>query len=444
LKPPASDDGAAPAASHPRAVLVVGASGLIGSAVVARFVANGVSVRALARRPGVETPLVSWHAVDLAALTTADAWLPHLANVAAVINCAGAMQGGAAALETVHVESAGALFVACERAGVPRVVHLSAIGADREPLSAFSASKRRAERALMASPLEWVILRPSVVVGRAAYGGSALLRALAALPFTPVLHGAGPLQIVQLDELVTTIVELTAPAAPARLALDVAGPERLSFVDAIRTYRAWLRLPPAPAWQVPRPLLALAHLGGDLVAHLGWRPPLGSMARRELVRGAVGDAREWREVTGIEPLPLATALAREPASVQERWFAKLYFLKAAVLGVLVAFWIATGVISLGPGWDEGTSYLREGGVPESLTRAGVIAGALADIAVGVGIAVRRTAKLALLAAAAISIFYMVAGTFVLPRLWVDPVGPMLKIWPILVLILVALAIIDDR
>ena len=90
------------------------------------------------------------------------------------------------------------------------------------------------------------------------------------------------------------------------------------------------------------------------------------------------------------------------------------------------------------------SYLREGGVGEELAWAGVIAGALADIAIGLGIAVRRTARAALWAAVAISLFYMIAGTFVLPRLWLDPVGPMLKIWPIVVLNLIALAILEDR
>jgi hypothetical protein len=102
------------------------------------------------------------------------------------------------------------------------------------------------------------------------------------------------------------------------------------------------------------------------------------------------------------------------------------------------------LISLGPGWEEGLSYLREGGVSERLARAGVIAGALADIAIGVGIAFRRTARVALWSAIAISIFYLIAGTFVLPRLWLDPVGPMLKIWPIVVLNLVALAVVEDR
>jgi hypothetical protein len=79
-----------------------------------------------------------------------------------------------------------------------------------------------------------------------------------------------------------------------------------------------------------------------------------------------------------------------------------------------------------------------------LAQAGVVAGALADIAIGVGIAFRRTARGALFAALAISIFYMVTGTFVLPQLWLDPVGPMLKIWPIMALNLVALAMLDDR
>ena len=161
-----------------------------------------------------------------------------------------------------------------------------------------------------------------------------------------------------------------------------------------------------------------------------------------MTRGAIGDCTEWRRILGTGPMTLAAALNREPASVQERWFARLYFLKALVFAVLALFWISTGVISLGPGWQEGLSYLREGGIPERFAASGVIAGALADIAIGVGIAFRRTARGALWAAVAISLFYMIAGTFVLPRLWLDPVGPMLKIWPIIVLNLVALAIVE--
>ena len=47
-------------------------------------------------------------------------------------------------------------------------------------------------------------------------------------------------------------------------------------------------------------------------------------------------------------------------------------------------------------------------------------------------------------ALAISLTYAVIGTVLVPRLWADPLGPMLKIWPVMVLNLVALAILEDR
>ena len=74
----------------------------------------------------------------------------------------------------------------------------------------------------------------------------------------------------------------------------------------------------------------------------------------------------------------------------------------------------------------------------------VIAGGLADLAIGIAIAFRRSARAGLYAALAISLFYAVAGTAVRPDLWIEPLGPMLKIWPIVALNLVALAMLKDR
>ena len=156
----------------PRCVLLIGASGLIGSAALARFRTEGVAVRAVARRPGQAQDGVEWRAIDLADLRDDTAWLPLLDGVDAVVNCAGVLQGRRE-LDAVHVESARALYAACEKTGVLRVVHLSAIGVERNAISEYSETKRAGEAALMATALEWVVVRPSVVVGRAAYGGSA-------------------------------------------------------------------------------------------------------------------------------------------------------------------------------------------------------------------------------------------------------------------------------
>src|SRR6202045_1759170 len=91
----------------------------------------------------------------------------------------------------VHVDGIASLFAACEQTGVRRVEHFSTIGVDREAPTAFSRTKLEGDRRLMASDLDWIILRPSVVVGRPAYGGSALFRGLASLPVLPVMPKIG-------------------------------------------------------------------------------------------------------------------------------------------------------------------------------------------------------------------------------------------------------------
>jgi uncharacterized protein YbjT (DUF2867 family) len=195
---------------------------------------------------------------------------------------------------------------------VRRVIHLSAIGVDRETPSAFSRSKFLGEKALMATGLDWVILRPSVVVGRSAYGGSALFRGLAALPLVPRVADAGMLQIVQLDDVVDTVLWFMRPEAPSHVQPELAGPDRLSFDDVVASYRQWLGWRPARRVTAPRWLMSLAYQLGDFAGWLGWRPPMRSTAKLEIARGAVGDPSPWRQMTGIVPRSLDASLGSDP------------------------------------------------------------------------------------------------------------------------------------
>lgn len=428
-------------------IMVIGATGVIGSALIGRLAAAGHDVVAAVRGRGPVTdrlPVGGVVTIDMAEAQGSEHWLPHLRDIDAVVNCAGVLQDSPRdSTAGVHATGAAALFRACEEAGVHRVVHLSAVGVDRGTPSDFSRSKLAGDEALVASDLDWVILRPSVVLGRPAYGGSALFRGLAALPVLPVLSGTGPLQVVQLEDLVETILFFLAPAAPTRRILEIVGPDRLQFAEVVAAYRRWLGWPRAPVITLPRPVGRAVYRLGDLVSMLGWRPPMRSTAGREIARGAVGNAAKWTATTGIVPSSLAAALAAEPATVQERWFAQLYLLKPAVLAGFALFWILTGIVSLGPGWQIGVGLMEEGGAG-ALAAPSVVAGALADILIGIGILFRRTARIALYAAIGLSLFYAFAGSILLPRLWAEPLGPMLKILPILLLNLVALAILEDR
>ena len=193
-----------------RKVLIIGATGLIGSAVAARLHRDGHHVRGLARThrrlDGME--LVSF---DMARATRPEDWTSVLAEVDLVINCAGALQDGPGDnVAAVHFDGPRALFEACEMSAVKRIIHFSAIGVERARPSDFSKTKNQADEALRASALDWVILRPSVVIGRAAYGASAMFRGLAALPILPLMPDTGRLQVVDLDDVVETVGEMTA------------------------------------------------------------------------------------------------------------------------------------------------------------------------------------------------------------------------------------------
>lgn len=428
-------------------MLLLGATGLIGSAVAARLTATGHEVVGVARGLGEATRRVAaarWIRLDLRAATHPEDWAPHLAGIDAVVNCAGVLQDSVRdSTARVHREAPAALWLACAAAGVKRVVQMSALGAATGGATEFLRSKQQGDEALEASGLDWVILRPSVVLGRQAYGGSALFRALAAWPWLPRFPDAGPLDVVQLDDVAETVVLMLRPGAPSRVVLELAGPERLSVAQAIGAYRRWLGWPPAREIVLPGWLLTLSWKAGDLISWLGWRPPMRTTAQRELVRGATGDNRGWIEATGIAPQSLAGALAAEPAGVQERWFARLYLLKPVAFAVFIAFWLMTGLVSLTVGWDRAVAVM-ESTAAARFAEASVIAGALADFVVAGLIAWRRTTKLGLLLALFFSGVYIIAGTLLVPVLWSDPLGPMMKVWPILALNVICLAILDER
>lgn len=414
-------------------IFLTGANGFIGRSLAARLSAEGYAVTPVTRR-----------VIDMQKATVPEAWLPHLTGIDAVINCAGVLQDSPREdTRAVHHRGADALFAACERAGIRRIIHFSAIGIDRTQPSRFSASKLAGDEALMSRDLDWVILRPSVVLGRPVFGASALIRGLAALPVLPSLPNTAKLQAVRLEDVIETVLFFLQPTAPSKLALELAGPDAFTMDELVALHRAWLGWAPARRVELSPRLAGLLYKAGDVAAALGWRPPVRSTAAREMVRGATGDPRPWQELTVLRPQRLAEALTREPATVQEKWFAGLYILKPVMFVVLAAFWLATAIISLTVGYEPGLALLHVAGI---FTLAGplVVAGALADFVIGSLIAFRRTTRLGLYGALALSGFYIVAGTMLRPDLWAEPLGPFLKIFPIVVLHLVALAILEER
>jgi uncharacterized protein YbjT (DUF2867 family) len=430
-------------------VMVLGAYGVIGSAVLTRLHRDGHAVVALGRV--VRTahrrfPFAVWVEADFHRMRSADDWLPLLAGFDAVVNCVGAFQTGSRdRLDHIHVDAPTALFAACELAGVHRVVHVSAIGAEAASPTEFGRTKAAAEAALRASRLDWLILRPGVVLAPGAYGGSALLLGLAGVPLcTPLMPAQRTIQIVSVEDVAETVAWALRPDAPAQLTFDLAHPQMLHLHEIVLGLRRWLGFPPQPVWVLPRVLALAVAKVTDALGWLGWRSPARSTGVAQLAAGVVGDPIRWTQHTGIQPQSFDDILARRPATLQDRWFARLYTLKPLAIAGLAVFWIATGILALGPGYSASLAHLSAAGFGAGLATAAVIGGALFDIVLGLMLLVRRLAKPILITMLGATAGYVLAGTIIAPQLWIDPLGPLTKILPMLLATLFTLAVIDER
>ena len=123
-------------------------------------------------------------------------------------------------------------------------------------------------------------------------------------------------------------------------------PEPLSLRDVIDLFREWLGQKSRRRFVLPRGLLNLGARAGDFAARLGWAPPIRATALAELRRGVAGDPGPWMEATRIGPRPIGRVLMDRPATVQEKWFARLYLLKPVGIATLVVFWCGSGLIAL--------------------------------------------------------------------------------------------------
>jgi hypothetical protein len=161
-------------------------------------------------------------------------------------------------------------------------------------------------------------------------------------------------------------------------------------------------------------------------------------------RGVRGDPQAWINETGIRPLSAQAAIAATPATIQEKWFARLYLLKALALATLVIFWCASGIIALSTAFVAARQILLDHGFSFDLAQGVTIGSSLMDICVGLLIAFRRTSRIGLVAGIFVSLGYMAGAAIITPDLWSEPLGALVKTAPAIVLMLFCLAMCDDR
>jgi uncharacterized protein YbjT (DUF2867 family) len=434
-----------------RKILVLGASGLIGRFVTDDLRARGFPVVAIARHfsPSqkttaldLEMPVMSMDAASLARLIR-----DHEIDI--VVNCLGVLQDGPGSdVRAVHRDFVERLLGAMGASGrAVRLVHISIPGAADEDRTAFSLTKREAERLIAASGLPYAILRPGFVIAPSAYGGSAMLRALAALPLQlPADLSATPFQPVAAEDVAATIAWLAGRDIDDAntVTWDLMQPQPVTLGGVIEQFRSSLGTAKYPRFAPPAFLIDFGAKLGDLASRLGWMPPLRSTAIAELRRGVTGDPGPWMAATGIVPKTITQAVGQRGATIQDKWFARTFLIKALVIASLALFWTVSGFIALFVSYSAAAGILTSHGFPPSLVAPVTILTSLMDMGIGVLIAFRRTCALGLVAGIVASLGYMVGAAILTPDLWIEPLGALVKTGPAIVLMLVALSTLDNR
>nr|WP_315254053.1 NAD(P)H-binding protein [uncultured Duganella sp.] len=397
-------------------VLLLGATGLIGSHAVQALRAAGCLVTGLSRTEA-----------DFSRLIREQDWLPLVEGYDAVVNCVGIIrETNDGDFNRLHRVAPVALFEACEKLGVRRVVHVSAMGSAPDADTGYWRSKGAAEADLRARSLQSTIIRPSLVYGDEGVSSSTF-RALATLPvlLMPMAREAR-VQPIHVEDLAAIIVKLVTAAETPSRELAAVGPRATSMAGYLRDLRQAMQAPASLVLDLPLPLARL------MARVAAWSP--ASALTPETLRMLVHSADGGNTANAALAAALLGRPLRDPAQFAQpaqriaavwRWAAVLITLSMSVL------WLLTAAVSWF-GWphEESRAWLAACGVPAAAQEPLLLAACFTDAAIGMMLLLRPrrwlwAAQLALVGG------YTVVMSLCLPGFWHHPFGPLSKNLPLL-------------
>ena len=296
-------------------ILLTGATGTVGSALLRRLTGTGEPVRCLVRDPrrlGDHRVRVQ---IALGDLTDPPSFRHALRGVSTVVHLAASIRDQPhASIEELNAVATLRLVRAAERAGARRFVFFSAMGAAHHSRTRFFRAKALAREAVEASKLETTVFSPSIVY-TPGDPWLTLLERFSYLPAIPVSgSGQARYQPIWAEDVADCVVAALMASGPRKRSFELAGPETLSYDEivqtAIRSNGRRRRLLHVPLPLVSVSLRALRRLGGPKV--------FATWEEAELMEEPMTTSRGTAdaEALGVRPRPMASVLGvarREPA-----------------------------------------------------------------------------------------------------------------------------------
>jgi uncharacterized protein YbjT (DUF2867 family) len=285
------------------AVLITGGTGFVGSRIAARLLRQGSEVRVLARGPA-DVPGAEVVHGDV---TDPDSLSQGFEGCRAVIHLVGIIrEAGRVTFERVHVQGTANVIEACRKAGVARLIHMSALGVRSGAPTAYYRSKWRAEGLVRASGLNVTIFRPSVIFGP----GSGFLKEIRGIvekaPVLPIIgRGTSLLQPIWVEDVATCFAKAIGMDRTAGQTYELGGPEVYGFEQLLDLVAA------AEGIEKPKIHLPvwLVRIASEVLSRVSSRFPLTPDELTMLLEDNVCDIAEMKHAFSVQPAPLTKHLS---------------------------------------------------------------------------------------------------------------------------------------
>jgi NADH dehydrogenase len=226
-------------------LLVLGGSGFVGSSLCERLVERaegaGGPISVPSRRQARAKHL---QFLPTLRIREADIFDPAqlralVTGQDAVVNLVAILHGSDAAFQRVHVGLPQLLVDACRAAGVRRIVHVSALGAEPNAPSRYLRSKAAGETVLRSSGLDVTILRPSVIFGAQDRFLNLFAQLQGLLPVMPLAGASARFQPVWVQDVADAIIRCLDRPATIGQTFECAGPQVYALRDLVHLAGRW-------------------------------------------------------------------------------------------------------------------------------------------------------------------------------------------------------------
>jgi NADH dehydrogenase len=312
--------------STPR-ILVLGGSGFVGRQVCEQLARLGWHITLPTRR-AVNAARVQ----SLPGLTVIEANVHQEADLArlmpghdAVVNLVAVLHGSEERFESVHVDLPGKIASAMKKAGVQRLVHISALGADPQGPSMYQRSKARGETVLHNEGLQLTVLRPSVIFGAEDKFLNLFADLQAVAPFMPLAGSGTRFAPVWVGDVARAVVVCLQKPDTVGQTYELCGPDVMTLGELVMRAGQWAGVNEGRG----RPVIGLPMWVGWLQAAAMELAPGEPLMSRDNLASMKVDNIATGQLPGLPALGISAASAvgvaptylghRGPRSKLNRW-----------------------------------------------------------------------------------------------------------------------------